>query len=200
MKKLFAAACCAVLFATATYAQQPTAHLTDTPVVPSQEIAPPTHPITLDQTREVFNIAGTQTMLRSLAHQALMAQRASAPEWIPASLWKELEDGLVKIDFPTLLYPTYAKHLSEEDANKAIAFYKTPEGQHFLQSTPILMAEAAKIGQEQGTRIAQQIFASHQQELLNAKTKYDTQRKREQDEMTNPAAPKSKEKPPVQPQ
>lgn len=186
MNKLFVAAACAALFATSTYAQQPAAHPTDIPAAQSPEVAPPAHPITLEQTREVFNIAGTQTMLRSLAHQALMAQRASAPEWIPDSIWKELEDALVKIDFPTLLYPTYAKRLSAEDASKAIAFYKTPEGQHFLQVTPSVMAEAGKIGQEQGARIAQGVFASHQQELLDAKTKYDLGRKHELNEMEHP--------------
>src|SRR6266702_5868401 len=159
MKRFFAAIACAMLYTSAIYGQQPLSPANDAS-------GPPTHPITLEQTREVFNIAGTQTMLRALAHQALTAQRANAPEWIPESIWKELEDDLVKIDFPTLLYSTYAKQLSEEDANKAIALYKTPEGQHFLRAIPIVTAEAGRIGQQQGTKIAQDVFASHEQEML----------------------------------
>lgn len=134
-------------------------------------------------------------MLRSLAHQALGAQRASAPEWVPASIWKELEDGLTGIDFGTLLYPTYARYLSEEDASKAIAFYKTPEGQHFIQVTPFVTVEAGKIGQQEGARIGQEIFAKHQQELLDAKAKYDAQRKQDVEQMTKPDAPSSSTKP-----
>jgi hypothetical protein len=195
MKKLIFAAAVAAMFAVPVFAQQapPAASAPQSAAQP--ELAPPAHPLTLEQTRELFNTAGTQTMLRALAHQALAVQRASAPEFIPASIWGELEDRLVKIDFPTLLYPVYSKYLSEQDAAKAIEFYKTPEGQHLIQVMPVVMKEAGKIGQEQGARIAQEVFGRHQQEILDAKAKYDAQRKKELDEMTNPAPPAGSPKP-----
>lgn len=196
MKKLiFAAAVAAMLASTVSAQQTPPAAPASQTSAQSPEIAPPARPLTLEQTRELFNTAGTQTMLRALAHQALAVQRANAPEFIPASIWAELEEGLIKIDFPTLLYPTYAKYLSEQDAAKAIEFYKTPEGQHLIQVMPVVMKEAGKIGQEQGARIAQEIFTKHQQEILDAKTKYDSQRKKDLDEMTNPAPPAGSSKP-----
>jgi hypothetical protein len=196
MKKLvFAAGIAAMLVSTVFAQQTPPAASTSQTAAQQPEITPPAHPLTLEQTRELFNIAGTQTMLRALAHQALAVQRANAPEFIPASIWAELEDGLVKIDFPTLLYPTYSKYLSEQDAAKAIEFYKTPEGQHLIQVMPAVMKDAGKIGQEQGTRIAQEVFSRHQQEILDAKAKYDAQRKKEMDEMTNPAPPSESSKP-----
>ncbi|HVJ09848.1 MAG TPA: DUF2059 domain-containing protein [Acidisarcina sp.] len=194
MKRFCIVASCVILFATAMHAQQPSAAASQ-----SAEATSPAHPITLEQTREIFNLVGTQTMLRSLAHEALVMQRASAPPWIPESIWKELEENLVKIDFPALLYPTYARHLSQEDATKAIAFYRTPEGQHFLEATPVVMTEAARIGQQQGARVAQEVFASHQQELLDAKAAYDTQRKKDLEEMTHPAPPATNAKPSAQP-
>jgi len=195
MKKLiFAAGIAAMFVATASAQQTPPAASTSQAAV-QPEIAPPAHPLTQEQTRELFNLAGTQTMLRAIAHQALTLQRANAPEFIPASIWTELEDGLVKIDFPTLLYPTYSKYLSEQDAAKAIEFYKTPEGQHLIQVMPVVMKEAGKIGQEQGVRIAQEVFSRHQQEILDAKAKYDAQRKKDLDEMTNPAPPAGSSKP-----
>ncbi len=190
MKKLLAAAICAIFLGLTAAAQQPGA----APVAaePAQTaIAPPLHPITREQTRELFQVAGVQSMLRTLVRQTINAQKLNAPEWIPASIYQEMEDGFMGIDFGTLLYPTYAKYLSEEDAAKVIAFYRTPEGQHFVQVTPFVMSEAGKIGQQEGVRIAQQVFTTHQQELLDAKTKYDTHRKQELDQMTNPPAPDS---------
>ncbi len=195
MKKLIFAAAVAAMFADPVYAQQTPLAATTPQSATQPEIAAPTHPLTLEQTRELFNTAGTQTMLRALAHQALAVQRASAPEFIPASIWTELEDGLVKIDFPTLLYPTYSKYLSEQDAAKALEFYRTPEGQHLIQVMPVVMKDAGKIGQEQGARIAQEVFTKHQQEILDAKAKYDAQRKKDLDEMTNPAPPAGSSKP-----
>jgi uncharacterized protein len=196
MKKLIFAVCVAALFTSTVLAQQapPAASTPQTAVEP--QIAPPAHPLTLQQTRELFNITGTQAMLRAFAHQAVAAQRANAPEFIPASIWTEFEDRLVKIDFPTLLYPTYSRYLSEQDAAKAIEFYKTPEGQHLIQVMPVVMKDAGKVAQEQGARIAQEVFTRHQQELLDAKAKYDSQHKKELDEMTNPAPPAGGSKPP----
>jgi hypothetical protein len=196
MKKLIFAVSVVAMFASApVFAQQTSPAATTSPSAAQPQIAPPAHPLTLEQTRELFNTAGTQTMLRALAHQALAVQRASAPEFIPASIWTELEDGLVNIDFPTLLYPTYSKYLSEQDAAKALEFYKTPEGQHLIQVMPVVMKDAGKIGQEQGARIAQEVFGRHQQEILDAKAKYDAQRKKDLDEMTNPAPPAGSSKP-----
>ena len=187
MKKLFASAFCAIFLVVAAPAQQPAA--SSSGATADAATAAPLHPITRAQTSELFQVAGVQTMLRTLVRQTITAQKVNAPEWIPASIWKEMEDGFMGIDFGTLLYPTYAKYLSEEDAAKVIAFYKTPEGQHFIQVTPFVMSEAGKIGQQEGVRIAQQVFTTHQQELLDAKTKYDTHRKQELEQMTNPTAP-----------
>jgi hypothetical protein len=191
MKKFFAAVVCAIFVAVTAAAQQPAAASGSSATAePAQTaIAPPLHPITREQTKELFQVAGVQSMLRTLVRQTITAQKANAPEWIPASIYQEMEEGFMGIDFGALLYPTYAKYLSEEDAAKVIAFYRTPEGQHFVQVTPFVMSEAGKIGQQEGVRIAQQVFTTHQQELLDAKTKYDTHRKQELEQMTNPAAP-----------
>jgi hypothetical protein len=192
MKKFFAAAVCAVFLVVAAVAQQPAPAGNSAPAESAQPaIPPPAHPITPTQTKEIFQITGMQTMLRSVVRQMLAGQRANAPEWIPSSIWNDLENGMAAIDFATLLYPTYSQYLSEEDAIKAIEFYRTPEGQHFIQVTPFAMAAAGDIGRREGARIAQEIFASHQQELLDAKTKYDAQRKQEIEQMTKPEPPAS---------
>ena len=190
MNKFFAAAICAIFLVVTAAAQQPApASSHGSTDEPAQVVAPPAHPITREQTKELFQVAGVQTMLRTLVRQTITAQKVNAPEWIPASIWQEMEDGFMGIDFGALLYPTYAKYLSEEDAAKVIAFYRTPEGQHFVQVTPFVMSDAGKIGQQEGVRIAQQVFTTHQQELMDAKTKYDTRRKQELEQMTHPVAP-----------
>ena len=193
MKKLFAAVVCAMFLAVTAAAQQPAACIHQLTAEPAQTaIAPPLHPITREQTKELFQVAGVQSDAShprppdDHARRRPMRRSGSLPpstrKWKKAS-WE--------IDFGALLYPTYAKYLSEEDAAKVIAFYRTPEGQHFVQVTPFVMSEAGKIGQRKASGSRSRYLPAHQQELLDAKTKYDTHRKQELEQMTNPAAPDS---------
>src|SRR5271166_714297 len=103
MKKFFAAAVCAVFLTGAAVAQQPSPAGNSTATEQAQPaVTPPAHPITPAQTKELFQVAGIQSMLRSLVRQTIKAQRVNAPEWVPESIWKEMEDGFMGIDFGTL--------------------------------------------------------------------------------------------------
>lgn len=155
----------------------------------SPAIAPPAHPITLVQVRELFRVAGTESFMKQMVHQGLAAQRARAPEYVPASVWEELETGFGNIDFAATLTPVYQKYLSEEDAAKAIDFYKTPQGQRFITAFPSIMQMAVSVGQQQGAMVARQVFSKHEQEILAAKKKYDDEQKAQQNQLAKPAAP-----------
>jgi hypothetical protein len=197
MKRLFATAVCAALLVSAAKAQQPAA-----PTAPAtaEQAAPaaPVNPITVEQTRELFRLAGMQRLIGLMAHQALAAQRMNAPPYIPADVWEDLEKGFSQIDFAALLTPYYQKYLSREDAEKTIEFYKTSSGQHFLAAQPGVMEGAGKAGQAQIVQIGQEVFARHEQEILAAKLKYDTERRQERDDLAPTTPPAGTASPPSQ--
>lgn len=137
--------------------------------------APPAHPITVEQTHEIFELTGTKAMMEQMIHHTLAIQKSSAPSFIPADVWTDLEQNFLKVDFAQLMLPTYQKYLSEEDATQALAFYRTPAGKHFLAVMPQVLMEASDVGRQEGQRIASEVIQRHQQEIMDAKKKYDEQ-------------------------
>jgi uncharacterized protein len=136
---------------------------------------PPAHPITADQTRQLFELAGTKDMMEQMIRRTLSIQKASAPPYIPDDVWTDLQQSFLKVDFAQLLLPTYQRYLSQEDADQALAFYRTPAGKHFLAVVPQVMVDAGDVGRKEGQRIAGEVLTRHQQEILDARRKYDEQ-------------------------
>ena len=62
--------------------------------------------------------------------------------------WQELEDMVI---------PIYVKHLTAEEMDASIAFYRTPIGQSILQKMPAVMQESMQAGQQWGMKLGQQI-------------------------------------------
>lgn len=179
--------------AVSSYAQQPNiAKPAQTQTAAEATPTTPAHPITADQTRELFELAGTKSMMEQMIHRTLSAQRLASPPYIPAAVWSELEENFLKIDFAQLLLPTYQKYLSEEDASQALAFYRTPAGKHFLAVVPQVMMEASEVGQKEGQRIASEILERHQQEIFDAKKKYDEQQNKPAEDQQQAPSPENK--------
>jgi hypothetical protein len=156
--------------------------------IAAQQTVPPAHPITAAQTREIYTLTGFPVLMRAMAHQALTLQRANSPEYIPEAVWQDLENSFDKIDMADALTAAYQKYLSEEDGEKIIAFYKTPEGQHLIAATPVIMRAAGDVAKHEGARVGMEVFARHTDEIIEAKKKFDADQKREQDEISRPPA------------
>lgn len=139
--------------------------------------APPAHPITTEQSKELFELAGTKGMMEQMIRRSLAMQRASAPPYIPAEVWTDLQDSFLKVDFAQLMAPTYQKYLSEEDAKQILAFYRTPAGQRLLAAMPQVLMESGEVGRKEGQRIATEVLQRHQQQIIDAQKKYEQQAK-----------------------
>jgi uncharacterized protein len=154
----------------------------------AQQNAPPANPITPEQTREIYRLTGVPALMHAMAKQALTLQRANSPEYIPDSVWQDLASSFDKIDLAGALTAAYQKYLSEEDGEKIIAFYKTPEGQHLLAAAPAIMQSAGEVAKREGAKVGMQVFARHTDEIIEAKKKFDADQKREQEEISKPPA------------
>jgi hypothetical protein len=136
--------------------------------------APPAHPITLEQTKEMFQLMHFHETMLSMLHANLQAQRERAP-FVPEDVWQDFETSFGRADFIPVFLPVYRRYLSEEDAARALDFYRTPAGQHVLAVMPPLMQDVATAAQAKGEEIAQEVFERHHDEIEAAQKKFNQQ-------------------------
>lgn len=133
--------------------------------------APPEHPITLAQTRELLDLMDYKKIEDSSWSQMISMNRQAAP-FIPEDVWTDVQSNVRSIDYPTLMQPIYAKYLSEEDAAKALVFYRTPAGKRVLQSMPPLLGESVAASQQKGRQLGREAIEKHRPEIEAAQKKY----------------------------
>lgn len=151
---------------TATRAGSPSGSAAD-----ANEPAPPAHPLSAEQTTEFLRLMGFQKNMDNMLTQTIGMQKQQAP-FVPADVWTDFQSSFGKVDYNTLLQPVFAKYLSQEDAAKALEFYRTPAGQHVLQATPMLMRDIAVTSQQNGQQVSRDVIQRHRPEIEAAQKKY----------------------------
>jgi hypothetical protein len=132
---------------------------------------PPAHPITTEQTKDLLDLMGYKKMEDRNWSQMITMNRQAAP-FIPEDVWTDVQSGINGIDYTTMMQPIYAKYLSQEDADKAIAFYRTPAGQRVLQSMPSILGESVAASQQKGRQVGRDAIEKHRPEIEAAQKKY----------------------------
>ncbi len=129
---------------------------------------PPTHPVTSEQVKQLMTITHSTERMRDGMHKMIQQQQASVP-YFPAGFWTDFEAEMAKIDWIAIATPVYQKYMSQEDAEKAIAFYSTEAGQRSLDSSMAVMQEMSakgfEIGKDVGVRIGQKYQAEIQENM-----------------------------------
>jgi uncharacterized protein len=143
------------------------------PLTPGQA-TPPAHPITLAQTRELLDLMNYKKIEDSNWSQMISMNRQAAP-FIPEDVWTDVQSNISGIDYPTLMQPIYAKYLSQEDAAKALDFYRTPAGKRVLQSMPPLLGESVAAAQQKGRQLGRDAIEKHRPEIEAAQKKYQAE-------------------------
>lgn len=132
---------------------------------------PPAHPITLDQTRELLDLMNYKKIEDTNWSQMISMNRQAAP-FIPEDVWTDVQSNINAIDYPNLMQPIYAKFLSQEDAAKALEFYRTPAGKRVLQSMAPMLAESVAASQQKGRQAGRDAIEKHRPEIEAAQKKY----------------------------
>ena len=141
-----------------------------TPLTPGAP-TPPAHPITLEQTRELLSLMDYKKIEDNNWSQMITMNRQAAP-FIPEDVWTDVQSNINAIDYPTLMQPIYAKYLSQEDASKALEFYRTSAGKRVLQSMPPMLAESVAASQQKGRQAGRDAIEKHRPEIEAAQKKY----------------------------
>jgi hypothetical protein len=135
---------------------------------------PPANPITMAQTRELLDLMEYKKMEQSNWSQMIAMNKQAAP-FIPQDVWTDVQTGIDGIDYPTLMQPIYAKYLSQEDAAKALEFYRTPAGKRVLQAFPPMLGESVGAAQQKGRQVGRDAIEKHRPEIETAQKKYQAE-------------------------
>ncbi|SHN35327.1 hypothetical protein SAMN04488057_1264 [Cyclobacterium lianum] len=109
--------------------------------------------------KEMFEVSGTEESYQAVIKQMFgMFKQQSAD--VDPGIWKSLEQEFSSTSIDELVkmqVPVYQKYLSIGDLEEMIKFYKTPVGQKFAKSTPMIMQESMEIGQQWGMKLGEEI-------------------------------------------
>lgn len=141
-------------------------------------VPPPAHPITLDQTREMLHLMGYKKLMTEMMDQNFAMQKQAAP-FIPADVWSDLQTSFNNVDYAQLLQPVYAKYISQEDAAKALDFYRTPAGQAVLKAQPMLMREVIVTSQQNAQKTGRDVIQKHRAEIEAAQKQFQQQQQKQ---------------------
>ncbi len=101
---------------------------------------------------------GEQTFQAAIDQMMSMVKQNNAS--VPEEIWAEMETEFKKTsidDLVTKLVPIYSQHLTLEDLNGLIEFYKTPVGKKFAEKTPLITQQSIQVGQQWGMEVGQKI-------------------------------------------
>lgn len=104
--------------------------------------------------RELLEVSGAGEMGLQVVRQMVQSFTAANPE-VPQEFWDGFVEEVDPRELEEMVLPIYTKHLTAEEMEATIEFYRTPVGQSILQKMPVVMAESIKIGQQWGMELAQ---------------------------------------------
>ncbi len=109
--------------------------------------------------KTMLRLNGTMETFRSSLTMILNSYK-SAYSNVSEEAWQELEQEFRSAsldDLVEMLVPVYHKYLSEDDLDAIIAFYRTPAGKKLADSTPDIMRDSMKVGQEWGKAVGEKV-------------------------------------------
>ncbi len=126
------------------------------------------------QTRELLDLMEYKKIEQNNWSQMIAMNKQAAP-FIPQDVWTDVQTGIDGIDYPTMMQPIYAKYLSQEDAAKALEFYRTAAGKRVLQAFPPMLGESVGAAQQKGRQVGRDAIEKHRPEIEEAQKKYQAE-------------------------
>lgn len=117
-----------------------------------------------DLAREIMVISKVKEQVEVMIDQMFTMIKAQRSDLTP-ELIEELQAELDPNEIIELCIPAYTKHLTVEELEGLLAFYKTPLGQSFAEKQILITRETTIIGQQWGANISQKIAERIQKSL-----------------------------------
>jgi hypothetical protein len=118
--------------------------------------------------RELLDVTGAGKLGLQVVTQMVGSLKTTAPD-LPEAFWSRFMAKVNVDEMVEMVVPIYAKHLTLEEVEDVVAFYKTPSGRKVIATMPVIMGECITVGQAWGMKIGQQ--AAEELKAERAKTK-----------------------------
>lgn len=106
--------------------------------------------------KKLLELTGSAKLGRQTMEFMIGSFKKSMPD-VPAEFWDEFMKEIKDDELINLVAPIYAKHYTQQDIQKLIAFYESDIGQKSIQVTPLIVQESQLVGQQWGAQIAEKI-------------------------------------------
>lgn len=121
--------------------------------------APPSTEVTDAEIRTLLHVNGSEDIAAQLApaiaqavistlHRATPGPSTHIDDVVSNVVEGYVREQAVQDSLIDLLVPVYEKHLTKDDVEQLIAFYRSPVGRKLASVTPAISLESAKVGQQ----------------------------------------------------
>jgi hypothetical protein len=140
------------------------------------ELTPVSNPATASQIRELLELTGATRNANLLVGHIIDQMKQQSPSFFPQDFWTDMQQSFKRLDTVSLLVPYFQKYYSQPDAEKAIAFYRSPAGKRLVSIQPVIMQETQKIVMDRARAVSQQVVQRHKAEIEALAKQYQQQR------------------------
>ncbi len=102
---------------------------------------------------ELLEVSGAGELGVQVMGQMMQAFKATN-ETVPEEFWTEFMAGVDVDGLTEMVVPIYTKHLTAEEMEATIDFYRTPAGAAIIQKMPLIMQESMAAGQQWGFELS----------------------------------------------
>jgi uncharacterized protein len=134
----------------------------------------PAHPLTDVQAHEMLKITGADKIKPQLTEGLTSYFHNSLP-FAPKDVTDDLDQSLAKLDVEAQVIAIYKQHISTEEAESIIAFYKTPAGKHMIDALPEILQQSQQTGMQLARKTAQDVVTRHRPEIEAAAKQYQAE-------------------------
>ena len=106
--------------------------------------------------RDLLEVTGAGQMGLQVMQQMVASFRSTMPD-VPQEFWEQFIRDVDPDELVDLVIPIYVKHLTKEEMEAAVAFYRTTTGQAILAKLPVILQESMTAGQQWGMQLAAEV-------------------------------------------
>ena len=121
------------------------------------DLAPPAHPATPAQIRELLQLTHAAERARAQMAATLKLMRASSPAGVPAAFWDDMQRAMANLDIVTPCIPAYQKYYSQQDMAVALAFYHSLAGRRMMAAEPYVSSILSDTLRQAGERVGAEV-------------------------------------------
>jgi len=136
--------------------------------------AAPAHPLTDAQAHQMLELTGASKIKGQLTTGYMNYLKTSMP-FLPKDVNEDLQQSFDKLDLDASIIEIYKQHISTDDAEAIIAFYKTPAGKDMIDTMPAILQQQQQVALQQGRKTAQDVIKRHQPEIEAAAKQYQAE-------------------------